>query len=109
MRMPTPAPALLLAEASVATAAVESTAAATAYAEALRVIEELDMPLELGEARFALARSLRAFGDIAGARTEFERARAIFTRIGAMTLRRRIDRALEELTEGPTEAGPSVQ
>jgi predicted ATPase/class 3 adenylate cyclase len=100
---------LLLAEASVATASDESTAAAAAYAEALRVIEELNMPLELGEARFALARSLRAFGDTTGARTEFERARAIFTRIGAMTPRERIARELAELTEGPADAGPSVQ
>ena len=84
-------------------------AASTAYAEALRVIEELRMPLELGEARFALARSLRAFGDTAGARTEFERARTIFTRIGAMTPRQRIDRELAELTEGPATAGPSAR
>ena len=55
---------LLLAEASVATARHESTAAATSYAEALRVIEELDLPLELGEVRHSLARSLRAFNDL---------------------------------------------
>ncbi|MGZ8696882.1 MAG: hypothetical protein ACXWZ1_05960, partial [Gaiellaceae bacterium] len=90
---------LLLAEASVSTASAEPTAAATAYAEALRVIEELNMPLELGEARHALARSLRAFGDVSGARTEFERARALFTRVGAVTPRQRIDLELAELTE----------
>jgi predicted ATPase/class 3 adenylate cyclase len=99
---------LLLAEASVATAAAETTAAATAYAEALRVIEELNMPLELGEARHALARSLRAFGDVSGARTEFERARALFTRFGAVTPRQRIDLELAELMEGPAKAGPSA-
>jgi class 3 adenylate cyclase/tetratricopeptide (TPR) repeat protein len=99
---------LLLAEASVSTAAEESTAAATAYAEALRVIEELNMPLEMGEARYALARSLRAFGDTAGARTEFERARAIFSRTGALTPRQRIDRELAELAEGPARADPSA-
>jgi class 3 adenylate cyclase/tetratricopeptide (TPR) repeat protein len=90
---------LLLAEASVSTASAEPTAAATAYAEALRVIEELNMPLELGEARHALARSLRAFGDVSGARTEFERARALFMRVGAVTPRKRIDLELAELTE----------
>ncbi len=99
---------LLLAEASVATAAQESTAAATAYAEALRVIEELNLPLELGEARYALARSLRSFGDVTGARTELERARLVFSRIGAVTPRERIDRDLEELREGPALAGPSA-
>ena len=100
---------LLLAEASVATARHESTAAATSYAEALRVIEELDLPLELGEVRHSLARSLRAFDDLAGARTEYERARAIFMRAGAVTPTQRIERELAELIEGPVDAGPSIQ
>jgi class 3 adenylate cyclase/tetratricopeptide (TPR) repeat protein len=97
---------LLLAEASVATAGDEPTTAATAYAEALRVIEGLGMTLELGEARHALARSLLAFGDESGARTELERARAIFSRIGANTPRERIDRELAEYVEEPAETGP---
>ena len=100
---------LLLSEATVATAAVEPTAAATAYAEALRVIEQLDWPLELGEARLALARSLRAFGDLNGARTELNRARSIFARIGAVTPRLRIDAELSELSEGPAKTGPSAR
>ncbi len=99
---------LLLAEASVATARNEPTAAATSYAEALRVIEELNLPLELGEVRHALARSLRAFDDVSGARTEYERARAIFMRAGAITPSQRIERELAELTEGPVDTGPSV-
>src|SRR5215218_3141278 len=98
---------LLLAEAIVATAADESATAATAFAEALRLIEELEMPLELGEARMTLGRSLRSFGDLTGARTEFERARAIFVSIGAETRSAAIDAELEELVEGPTAAGPS--
>jgi tetratricopeptide (TPR) repeat protein len=98
---------LLLAEAIVATAADESATAATAFAEALRLIEELGMPLKLGDARIALGRSLRSFGDLTGAQTEFERARAIFARIGATTLRDTIDAELAELAEGPTRAGPS--
>jgi class 3 adenylate cyclase/tetratricopeptide (TPR) repeat protein len=99
---------LLLAEATVATAAGESATAATAFAEALRLIEELGMPRELGEARMALGRSLRSFGDLTGARTEFERARAIFVSIGANTLSAAIDAELTELVEGPTRAGPST-
>jgi class 3 adenylate cyclase/tetratricopeptide (TPR) repeat protein len=98
---------LLLAEAIVATAAGESATAATAFAEALRLIEELEMPLELGEARMALGMSLRGFGDLTGARTELERARAIFARIGANTRRDAIDAQLAELAEGPARAGPS--
>jgi class 3 adenylate cyclase/tetratricopeptide (TPR) repeat protein len=98
---------LLLAEAIVAVAADESATAATAFAEALRLIEELGMPLKLGEARMTLGRSLRSFGDVTGARTEFERARAIFVSIGAETRSAAIDAELEELVEGPTAAGPS--
>ena len=92
---------LLLAEAAVATAANESTAAATSFAEALRLIEELNMTVELAEARVTLARSLRAFGDLTSAKTELERARAIFSRIGAATPVQLIDRELGELAELP--------
>jgi class 3 adenylate cyclase/tetratricopeptide (TPR) repeat protein len=99
---------LLMAEASAATAAGESTTASAAFAEALRLYEELDNPLDLAEARMALGRSLHAFGDLTGARTELERARATFVRIGATTLRDAIDRDLAELVEGPAPAGPST-
>jgi class 3 adenylate cyclase/tetratricopeptide (TPR) repeat protein len=98
---------LLMAEAIVATAAGESATAATAFAEALRLIEELEMPLELAKARMALGMALRAFGDVTGARAELERARAIFARIGAETRLRAIDAELAELVEGPARAGPS--
>jgi tetratricopeptide (TPR) repeat protein len=99
---------LLMAEATVATAAREPAAAATAFAEALRLIEELGIPLDLAEARMALGRSLHALGDVTGARTELERARALFARIGATTRRDAIDRELAELVEGPATAGPST-
>ena len=100
---------LLMAEAIVATAAGESATAATAFAEALRLIEELGMPRELGEARMALGSSLREFGDLTGARAELERARAIFARIGAATRLKAIDAQLGELVEGPAStAGPST-
>jgi class 3 adenylate cyclase/tetratricopeptide (TPR) repeat protein len=98
---------LLMAEAAVATAAREEATAATAFAEALRLIEELDIRFDLADARLALGRSLRAFGDVTGARAELERARAIFVRIGAVTRRDEIDRELAELVEGPVHAGPS--
>jgi class 3 adenylate cyclase/tetratricopeptide (TPR) repeat protein len=100
--------ALLMAQAIVATAAREPTAAATAFAEALRLIEELDLPLELAEARLTLAHSLRALGDVTGARAELERARAIFARSGATTRQDAIDDELAELVEGPAPAGPST-
>ena len=99
---------LLMAEAAVATASGESTAAATAFAEALRLLEGLNVPIDLAEARLALGRSLRAFGDVTGGRTELERARAIFSRIGATTRRDTIDLELADLVEGPAPAGPST-
>jgi class 3 adenylate cyclase/tetratricopeptide (TPR) repeat protein len=99
---------LLLAEAIVATAAGESATAATAFAEALRLIEELEMPFELAKARMALGMSLRAFGDLTGARAELERARTIFAGMDANTRLKAIDAELAELVEGPAPAGPST-
>jgi class 3 adenylate cyclase/tetratricopeptide (TPR) repeat protein len=74
---------LLLAEALVATAAGEATTATASFAEALRLLDELEYKLDLAEARFVLGHSLRAFGDVTGARVELERARSTFARIGA--------------------------
>jgi predicted ATPase/class 3 adenylate cyclase len=99
---------LLLAEATVATAARESVTAAAAFAEALRLLEELDFAIDVAEARLALGRSLRAFGDVIGARVELERARAIFVRMDANLRRDAIDAELAELVEGPARAGPST-
>jgi class 3 adenylate cyclase/tetratricopeptide (TPR) repeat protein len=99
---------LLLAEAIVATAANEQATAATSFAEALRLIEELDMPLELADARMALGASLARFGDVTGARAELERARAIFSRLGATTRRDAIEAELERLVVGRAPPGPST-
>ena len=97
---------LLIAEAIVATEAGESATAAASFAEALRLIEELEMPLELAEARVVLGMSLQRFGDVTGACAELERARGIFGRIGATTRRDAIDAELERLVGGPAAAGP---
>src|SRR5205814_93568 len=96
-----------VAEAIVAAAAGELVTASAAFAEALRLFEELNLPLDLAEARMELAHSLRALGDVTGAATELQRARTIFVRVGATTRRDTIDRELEELVEGPAPAGPS--
>jgi tetratricopeptide (TPR) repeat protein len=60
--------ALLLAEAIVASSAGEQAAATTAFAESLRLLEDQQLSLDLAEARVILARSLRSFGDLVGAR-----------------------------------------
>jgi tetratricopeptide (TPR) repeat protein len=98
---------LSMAEAWVATSAGEAAAAAASFAEALRLFEELDYKLDHAEARFVLGRSLRAFGDVTGARVELERARSTFVRIGADNRRDAIDAELAELVEGPAPTGPS--
>ncbi|HJU37116.1 MAG TPA: AAA family ATPase [Gaiellaceae bacterium] len=97
---------LLLAEATVATAAAEPATATAAYVEALRLMEELDMPLDLAEARMALGRSLRSFGEIGGARTELERARSMFVLVRADIRRDEIDAELAEMVGGPAPTGP---
>jgi class 3 adenylate cyclase/tetratricopeptide (TPR) repeat protein len=99
---------LSMTEAWVATAAGEPAAAAAAFAEAVRLFEELDYALDLAEARFALARSLLAFGDVVGGRTELERARSTFARIGADVRCNAVDAELTELVEGPAPTGPST-
>jgi class 3 adenylate cyclase/tetratricopeptide (TPR) repeat protein len=99
---------LLTAEATVATAAGESATAATAFAEALRLYDQLNFPLDVAQTRMAFGRSLHTFGDVVGARTELERARATFVSIGATTHRDTIDRELAELAQGPTATGPST-
>jgi class 3 adenylate cyclase/tetratricopeptide (TPR) repeat protein len=96
---------LLLAEAAVATATNEQTAAATAFAEALRVLEDLNMPAQLAESRLAFARSLAAFGDHAAAAVEFTRARSAFARMGAQTLVDVIDEDLRALEQRRAPAG----
>ena len=98
--------ALLLAEALVAAAGGEQAAASTSFAEALRLLEEQQLLIDLSEARVALAHALRSFGDTAGARTELERARATFVRMDARLLIGEIDEELAALAEGAGSAGP---
>jgi class 3 adenylate cyclase/tetratricopeptide (TPR) repeat protein len=99
---------LLLAEALVATTAGESATATASFAEGLRLFEQLDYSLDFAEARFVLGRSLRAFGNVTGARVELERARSTFARIGADMRCDAVDAELAELAEGPARAGPST-
>ncbi len=91
---------LLVAEAAVATATGEKTAASTALGEALRLLEDLNMPAQLAECRLALARALGMFGDVVGARIEFERARSAFARMEARTLVDLIDKDMLALDAG---------
>jgi tetratricopeptide (TPR) repeat protein len=89
--------ALLLARALVAAAADERSACTTSFEEALRLLEEQRLWTDLAEARVAFARALRSFGEHTVARTELERARTIFKRMGAATLVEQVDAELDEL------------
>ena len=100
--------ALCVAEAIVASAGHNEAAAATSFAEALRLLEDQQLWTDIGETRILLARAMRSFGDLAGARTELERARALFARMEARTLVEEIDRELEGMAEGPPAAAPSA-
>ncbi len=97
---------LLLSEGLVATADGDPTTATASFAEAIRLLEELNYKLDVAESRFVLGRSLRVLGDVDSARVEFERARSLFVLIGADIRRDAVDAELAELVGGPTPAGP---
>jgi tetratricopeptide (TPR) repeat protein len=96
----------LLIEASLATAAGQRAAAVDAFVEAIRLLEEERLPLDLGEARLAYGRALNRLGDTDGATAELVSAREELVRIGARGLVEEIDRELGELREGAGVAGP---
>jgi len=98
--------ALRLAEATVATADGEQAGAVARFDEALQLLREQRLLTDLGEARLAYARALRAFGEHADARAELERAREEFARMDALELVAQIDRELAEAVMGADEVGP---
>jgi hypothetical protein len=93
----------------VSAAAREPAAASTAFTEALRLLEDLRLTVELAETRIALARALRSLGDVTGARTAFQLARGACMEMGLRTLVEHIDRELTEIDEGAGPPGPLVR
>ena len=53
------------------------------YSDAIRLLEEVQTWLDLGETHVEFSVALRAAGDVRGAERELERADEIFGRIGA--------------------------
>jgi class 3 adenylate cyclase/tetratricopeptide (TPR) repeat protein len=98
--------ALRLAEASVATAEGERASAVARFDEALRLLRDQRLLTDLGEARLAFARALRAFGEPEDARAELQRARDEFTKMDARELVTQIDRELAEEVTGADGIGP---
>jgi class 3 adenylate cyclase/tetratricopeptide (TPR) repeat protein len=99
--------AVLVAEAICSSAAGDRTTMTLSFDMALRLLEDQNLPIELGETRIAFARALRASGEHGGARIELERARAVFRRIGARLLVDQIDAELEHVASGAGSAGPT--
>ena len=100
--------ALCLAQASVATVEGERAGAVARFDEALRLLRGQRQLTDLGEARIALARALRTFGEHTDARAELERAREEFAQMDARELVTLIDRELAEEVVGADGVGPHV-
>ena len=88
-----------LAEATLAAGLGDASSAARAYDEALRLLEEQKLVVELAEARLELARALHRFADVAAARTELGRARESFAAMAAVAHVAEIDGLLNALDE----------
>src|SRR5262249_2201478 len=98
--------AALLIEASVRTADKDELAVEK-FAQALELIEQQGLPLDLAEARLAYGQALRHLGKTAAARAELAHAREDVERLGARTLVIQIDRELGVPdAEGAGVAGP---
>jgi tetratricopeptide (TPR) repeat protein len=98
---------VLLAEASLAGGVGDAVAAARAYTEALRLLVDQQLVIELAETRLELARALHRFADAAGARVELDQAREVFAAMGAIAHLAEIDGLVRSLeAEGAGVAGP---
>jgi tetratricopeptide (TPR) repeat protein len=98
--------ACLLIEANLTTAESRHTDARDCFGEALRLLEQQRLPLDVAEARLAYGRALRRLEDEEGAVAELERARAQLAALGAPGLVAEAERELAELREGATEGSP---
>ncbi|MGH2935090.1 MAG: AAA family ATPase [Gaiellaceae bacterium] len=99
--------AALLIEASLRSAGGEGEAAVEKFTQALALLEQQGLPLDLCEARLAYAKALRRTGDESAARAELMQAREDLARMGARGLVGEIDRELAGMPDGAGVAGPS--
>jgi class 3 adenylate cyclase/tetratricopeptide (TPR) repeat protein len=98
--------ALLLAEASVAVADGDVDAVLDRYPQALLLLEEQRLLIDLAEGRIAFGRALNRFGRDEEATTQFHRAHEILAPMGARALVEEIER---ELTAFPSPATAAAQ
>jgi ATP/maltotriose-dependent transcriptional regulator MalT len=89
--------AWLLAQAAVATASGDREQSHASYSEALRLLEEQRLLLDLAETRLAFARSLVRFGEQEEACAQLEQVRELAARMGAAGLLADAERELRDL------------
>jgi tetratricopeptide (TPR) repeat protein len=83
-----------LAEACVAVANRDLRLVSERYEEAITLLEELELAIEVGQARLAYGRALRELGETVRAREQLELARAGSVPMGATGLAAEVDREL---------------
>jgi class 3 adenylate cyclase/tetratricopeptide (TPR) repeat protein len=85
---------VLLARGIVAAADGELRKSRSAFEEALALLEDLHMPVEVAEARVAFARALTELGEADAARAQLMRARQLFAAMSAQGALARVEREL---------------
>jgi class 3 adenylate cyclase/tetratricopeptide (TPR) repeat protein len=96
----------LLMDGHLRTAEGQNAVACECFVQALRLLEEQRLPLDLAEARLAFGRALHRFGDKTGAEAQLVLAQEELARMGARGLLAETDRELVELREGPDSPAP---
>jgi class 3 adenylate cyclase/tetratricopeptide (TPR) repeat protein len=99
---------VLLAHAAVCAGVGDASGTRSRFEEAMALLEDLNVPVELAEVRLAYARALRRLGDEPAARVELERAREAFAAMGAEGVLHQVERELAE-SEGAGPPGPLVR
>jgi tetratricopeptide (TPR) repeat protein len=97
--------ALLLAEASVAAAEGDGDAALSRYPEALLLLEEQHLLIDLAEGHLTFGRTLRRFGRPEEAKAQFERGYRIAAPMGAQALIAELERESPGLPHPTAAAG----
>jgi class 3 adenylate cyclase/tetratricopeptide (TPR) repeat protein len=96
-----------VAEALVATADGDQAAAARAFDRGVELLQRVSMPIAVGEARIAYARSLRAFGADGATQAQLGMAKETFERVGASRLVEQLEGELAATSEAGS-AGPTL-
>ncbi len=100
--------ALLLSEASVAAAEGNAETALSRYPEALLLLEEQRLVIDLAEARLAFGRVLRRSGRHEEGRTQFQHAFESAAAMGAQALIAQLERELPEIATPTATGGQST-